>query len=125
MKDSEKITLKNMVFLCSLGCTEWERHVRTRVEVDVEITAYLKKACKSDDVTDTINYVSIYDLAGRVVNGKHHNLIESVAQEVADGVFNQCDCEQVVVRVRKPHPPLNGMCDSAEIEIVRHRVNRK
>ncbi|MBI4831204.1 MAG: dihydroneopterin aldolase [Candidatus Lindowbacteria bacterium] len=125
MKDCDKLTLKNMVFLCSLGCTEWERHVRTRVEVDVEISTYLKKACKSDDVSDTINYLNIYDVVSGVVNGKHHNLIESVAQEVAADVLTRCDCEQVVVRVRKPHPPLNGMCDCAEIEIVRQRVNRK
>ena len=125
MNDSEKITLKNMVFGGRVGAAEWERKVRTRVEVDLEIHADLKKACKSDDLDDTINYSKLYDLVGKAVGGKHHNLLESLAEEIAAAAFGSYDCDRVVVRVRKPHPPVGGPCDDAEVEIVRHKVNRR
>jgi dihydroneopterin aldolase len=125
MEDSEKITLKNMTFSAFVGAAEWERDVRTRIEVDLELYADLEKACTSDSLDDTIDYASVYDLVSEVINGKHHNLLESVAEEIADTVFDSCKCDKVVVRIRKPHPPLGGPCDHAEIEIVRHKGKRR
>ena len=125
MENSEKITLKNMAFSAFVGAAEWERDVRTRIEVDVELHADLKKACTSDSLGDTIDYVMVYDLVSGVINGKHHNLLESVAEEIAEAVFDSSACTKVVVRIRKPHPPVGGPCDSAEVEIVRHNSKRQ
>lgn len=125
MENAEKITLKNMVLAGSVGVADWERKVPTRIEVDLEIYGDLKKACKSDDLNDTIDYAKAYDLVNQVIKARHHNLIESVAEEVANAILELHDCQRVVVRVRKPHPPLSGMCDYAQVEIVRHRGNRR
>ena len=125
MENSEKITLKNMTFSAFVGAAEWERDVRTRIEVDLELHTDLEKACKSDSLDDTIDYAMVYDLVSGVINGKHHNLLESVAGEIADAVFGACDCAKIVVRIRKPHPPVGGPCDHAEIEIVRHKGKRR
>ncbi|UCD57591.1 MAG: dihydroneopterin aldolase [Candidatus Hydrogenedentota bacterium] len=125
MRDSEKITLKNMVYSGYLGVTEWEREVPTRLEVDLEMHADLRKACKSDDLNDTIDYAKVYDLVDGVIKSKHHNLLESLAEEISAVVFGLRECDKVVVRIRKPHPPVDGMCDHAEVEIVRHNTNRR
>ena len=125
MEDSEKITLKNMAFSAFVGAAEWERDVRTRIEVDLELHADLEKACASDNLDDTIDYAVVYDLVSEVINSKHHNLLESVAGEIADAVFDSCECTRVVVRIRKPHPPVGGPCDHAEVEIVRHKGKRR
>lgn len=125
MKDSERIILRNLVYWGSVGVAEWEREAHTRIEVDLEIYADLKKACKSDDLNDTIDYAKLNDLAGKIIGGKRHDLLESLAEEIAGAAFELCNCEKVVVRVRKPHPPIGGPCDFAEVEIVRHRANRR
>lgn len=125
MDNSEKITLKNMVLAGFVGVADWEKKVPTRIEVDLEIYADVKKACKSDDLDDTIDYAKAYDLVNQVIRARHHNLIESVAEEVAAAILTLCNCEKVAVRVRKPHPPLSGMCDFAEVEIVRHRGKQR
>lgn len=125
MKDSEKITLRNMVCSGYLGVAEWEREVPTRIEVDVEIYADLSKACKSDSLNDTIDYSKVYDLVGEVTGRKHYNLLESLANQIADALLALCDCDKIVVRVRKPHPPISGQCDYAEVEVVRHNTNRQ
>jgi dihydroneopterin aldolase len=125
MKDREKVTLKNIDCMGSVGVSDWERKVRTRLAIDIEIQADLSKACKSDDLNDTISYAKLYDLAYEVVTRKHHNLLESLAQEIADAVFTLHDCDIITVRIRKPHPPVNGACDYAEVEVVRHKANRQ
>lgn len=125
MSDTDKITLKNMLFAGSVGVADWEREVNTAIEADIELYADLRKACKSDSLDDTINYAKLYDLVNQVVKARHHNLLESLAEEIASAVNEEFSCERVVVRVRKPRPPLGGICDHAEIEIERHRANRK
>ena len=125
MKDSEKVTLGNMIFSGFVGVSEWEREQETRIEVDVEMSADLGKACKSDALDDTIDYSRLHDLAAEVVASKRHNLLESLAEEIADAAFGLGACEKIVVRVRKPRPPVGGECGFAEVEIVRHRANRR
>jgi dihydroneopterin aldolase len=122
--DSEKLSLKNLVYWGYVGASEWERRTLTRIEVDIEIRADLGKACKSDDLGDTIDYSRLREIAGKIVGAKHHNLLESLAEEIADGAFKLCKCEMVTLRVRKPQPPIGGPCDFAEIELVRHRTGR-
>jgi len=125
MKDSEKITLRNMAYSGYVGVSEREHEIKTRLEIDVEIFADLKRACTSDALDDTIDYGQLYDLVGKIIGGKHHNLLESLAEEISDAVFGLYDCGKIIVRVRKPQPPLNGPCDCAEVELVRHKVNRE
>jgi dihydroneopterin aldolase len=130
-KDSEKITLANMEFSGFVGVSEREHEQKTRIEVDVEISADLSEACKSDSLDGTIDYSRMYDLAAEVVASRHHNLLESLAEEIADAAFglDGCEktggCEKVIVRVRKPKPPVGGECGFAEVEIVRYKANRR
>ena len=125
MEESEKITLRNMAYSGYLGVADWEGDVKTPIEVDLEIHADLKKACKSDDLDDTIDYAMVYDLVGKVITGSHHNLLESLADEIADEIFQFCTCDKIVVRARKPHPPVSGVCEYAEVEIVRHNISQQ
>ncbi len=114
-----------MVFFGAVGVAQWERETLTRLEVDVEIHADLEKACKSDDVNDTINYSKIYERVGEIVAARHHNLLETVARDVADGIIDMYECERVVVKVRKPHPPVSGICDYAQVELIRFGTERQ
>jgi len=125
MNDSEKITLRNLEYTGFVGVSDWERERQTRLEVDIEIHADLRKACISDDLDDTIDYSQLQRRAGEIIGARHHNLLESLAEEIADAAFEVGDSEKVVVRVRKPRPPVEGSCECAEIEIIRHRANRR
>ena len=124
-RDSEKITLGGMEFSGFVGVSEQERERKTRIEVDVEIHTDLGAACKSDALDDTIDYSRLYDLVAEVVASKHHNLLESLAEEIADAAFGLGGCEKIVVRVRKPRPPVGGECGFAEVEIIRNKANRR
>ena len=124
-KDSEKITLANMEFSGFVGVSELEHEQETRIEVDVEMYADLSEACKSDSLDGTIDYSKLHDLAAKVVASRPHNLLESLAEEIADAAFGLGGCEKIVVRVRKPKPSVGGECGFAEVEIVRYKANRR
>jgi dihydroneopterin aldolase len=117
-----------MVFSASVGVADWERQVPTKVEVDVEIETDLRKACLSDNLHDTINYSEVYEQVGKIVASRHHNLMEALAQKIADGVLGLSGAPGircVTVRIRKPNPPFKGICAFAEIVISRRKAADK
>jgi len=49
-------------------------------------------------------------------------LIESVATKIADELLtNFSSIEKIAVRVRKNNPPLGGVVDCVEVEVVKER----
>lgn len=119
MLKKDKITLKNMLFAASIGVADWERNVTTIIEIDVEISADLWKACMSDNLHDTISYSEVYESVCKAVESRHHNLLESLAHQIAEDILQRRDCRVVTVRIRKPNPPIGGICAFAEVEIAR------
>lgn len=116
---STTIKLKNMVFYGYHGAFSAERELGQRIEVDVEIKDDFTAAGKDDDLDLTVNYIDIYTIVKEIVEDGEYNLIESIGVAIADQIMGSFDLEQVTVRVRKPNPPLGGLLDAAEFEIVR------
>ena len=53
-------------------------------------------------------------------------LIESVADKIADELLNKfAAIEKIAVRVRKNNPPLGGMVDCVEVEVIKGREDLK
>ena len=46
-------------------------------------------------------------------------LVEALAERIADGVGGTCQPVDVLVRVRKPNPPVQAHFDGLEVEIRR------
>jgi dihydroneopterin aldolase len=57
----------------------------------------------------------------RVVKQKYF-LIEALATEIADGLLDKFEnAVKVAVRVRKNNPPLGGVADCVEAEVIKER----
>lgn len=113
------IRLRNMVFYTHHGVLAAEREMGQRLEVDVELRLDLSEPGSTDNLAATVDYAAVYALVRRVVEEQRLNLIEAVAEAVARGILSACRPEQVTVRVRKPNPPVGGVVDCAEVEVVR------
>jgi len=116
---SDRITLRNMVFYAYHGVFEAERELGQRFEVDVELHRDLRQPGKTDDLDLTVNYADVYTVVKETVEDQECNLVEAVAEAIADRVLSGFDLEAVVVRVRKPHVPVGGLTGGVEVEIRR------
>ena len=56
------IELTRMEFRAFHGCYDLEQKVGNRFTVDLVITAELGDAAERDDVTRTVNYLTVYEL---------------------------------------------------------------
>ena len=92
----------------------------TRVSLSPVLYVYIPKA-SADDLKKTINYQAIYKIAKDTFENYKFKLIETVAQKIASKILNINGISNVLIRVRKPHVPLNGLLDFVEIEIYRER----
>ena len=112
-----------MTFYAHHGFYEAERELGQKFEVDVEVNCDLEKAASEDDLEKTINYREIYSIVKDSFENYKFKLIESVAERIAGKILDQTNVLNVLIRVRKPHVPLNGLLDHVEVEIRRERTS--
>ena len=117
----DKIALKNMKFFGYHGCENFEQSKGQTFEVDVELWADTMAAGLSDDLTDAVNYVDIFEKVKDVTEKERYCLLERLAQRIADRVLEDVRVQATTVRLRKPAVPLSGFLDCVEVEIHRNR----
>ena len=116
---TDRIRLQNMVFYTYNGVYATERELGQRLEVDVELHLNLAEPGASDDPETTPNYAEVYTLIREIVEERTFSLLEAIAEAIAGELLAAHELRAVVVRVRKPNPPVGGLLDYAEIEITR------
>jgi dihydroneopterin aldolase len=85
-----------------IGIYDWEREVRQRVEIDLEMQVDLSAAIKSDAIEDTLNYKSVAKRVLAFVEQSRFRLVESLAGEIARIVLAEFPVARVRVTVHKP-----------------------
>ena len=116
----DRLRLEGLQFFGHHGDVEAERTLGGRVDVDVELTCDLSTAGRSDHLADTIDYVRCYESVREVVEKQQHNLLETVAEQIAGRLLEDRRVTAVRVRVAK-QPPIAGTFHRFAVEIERGR----
>ena len=120
----DRIRLEGMVFYGFHGVEPAEREVGQRFVVDLEVDLDLRAAGASDDISDTVNYSRLYRAVQEVAEGPSRNLLENLADRIAQRVLSGFGVESVRVRVKKPEAPIRGsVLAYAGVEIYRTRAD--
>lgn len=99
-----------------------ENRLGQRFYVDATLEVDLKAAGLSDDMNDSINYGQVFEVIKAIVEGEASNLIESVAEKIAEVLFlNFSMLHACTIKVIKPDPPIPGHYQSVAVEIFRER----
>lgn len=99
-----------------------ENKLGQRFVVDLEVEADLREAGESDNLEHSINYGQLYFDVKEIVEGEPCQLIEALAEKVAQKLLYAYDrIESVRVAVIKPDPPIPGHYQSVSVEIFRRR----
>lgn len=71
---------------------------------------------------DTLDYDPLLKEVTRIVSSERYTLLEALAQRIADAVLESPLAYSVVVRVKKPNPPIDAEVSSVGVELRRGRV---
>jgi dihydroneopterin aldolase len=99
------------------GCLEEEGKIGCNYIVDVFMKTDFTEAAMSDDLTKTIDYVIVYQIAKEEM-AIRSKLIEQVAQRIIGRLKKEFKTLQKVdVKVTKLNPPMNGNVERVSVVI--------
>lgn len=98
----DKIFLSELKVDTVIGIWDWERKIRQTVVIDLEMSADIAKAAATDRVEDTLNYKSVAKRIQSFVADSSFQLVETLAERVAEIVRDEFEVKWVKVRVNKP-----------------------
>ncbi|MBA4495797.1 dihydroneopterin aldolase [Paenactinomyces guangxiensis] len=118
----DKIFFKQMYFYGYHGAYPEENRLGQRFYVDLELGLDLRPSALTDDLNKTVNYAEVYGAVRKEVEETQVQLVETLAERIADRLLQDFPIEQVLVRVTKPDPPIPGHYQAVGVEIFRSRA---
>lgn len=113
-----------MRFYAFHGCFEEEQKIGTHFLVEVAFETDTSRAQRSDDISDTVNYLEVYRVVQREMMQPSH-LLEHVGDRIGEALLAAFPpMERVRVKVCKFNPPLGGQLESVSVEITKDRSRR-
>ena len=99
-----------------------ERRDGQEFRADVVLWVDTRPAAASDDVLDTVHYGEVSEAVVAVLGGEPVNLVERLAERIADAVLAFAGVQRVTVTVHKPDAPITVPFDDVTITITRERA---
>ena len=98
----DTIYLHGLTVDAVIGIWEWERKIRQKVVIDIDMDADIRKAAASDSVDDTLNYKLVAKRVIELAETSGFQLVETLAERVAELVRTEFDVPCVRVKINKP-----------------------
>lgn len=95
------IFLTGLTTECIIGIWDWERKVRQKVVIDLEMGADIRKAAASDHIDDTLDYKRVSKRVLQFVGDSQFQLVETMAEHIAKLVVTEFAVPWVRVKLNK------------------------
>jgi 7,8-dihydroneopterin aldolase/epimerase/oxygenase len=121
---SDQIAIRGIRGIGHHGVFAHERADGQEFSVDVTLDVSSATAAGTDDLADTVDYGLVANAVHALVVGEPVDLIETLAQRIADACLAFPGVAAVSVTVHKPHAPIAVPFDDVELRIRRVRDGR-
>lgn len=117
----DRVALRGLRARGHHGVFEHERREGQDFVVDLVLGLDTAPAAATDDLTRTVHYGIVAEEVAAVVQGEPVDLIETLAQRIADQCLKHELVEEVEVTVHKPQAPITVPFDDVTVSIIRRR----
>jgi len=102
------ILLKNIRLYAYHGCLDEEGKIGSEYRVDLIVEADLSKSAKSDNLSDTVDYVHLNKIVREEMSVRT-KLLETVADKILKRILDEISMvTKAIVEVSKLNPPIGG-----------------
>ena len=115
----DRILLPEMQFTACHGVYPAEKTAPQSFTVCLTLGLDLRSAGQSDDVAQTVDYSQVYQGVRQILLGPPVNLIEHLAERIAQMALSYPGVKEVTVRLRKDGADMGGIKVPAAVEIYR------
>ena len=95
------IFLSGLTTECIIGIWDWERRVKQKIVIDLEMGADIRRAAGTDAIEDTLDYKRVAKRLLAFVSESQFQLVETLTERIAQIVVTEFDVPWVRVRLNK------------------------
>jgi dihydroneopterin aldolase len=119
-RGTRRVFVRDLEIVASVGVLEREKRYEQRIMISADLFVRDDYDGSSDRLADVLDYGKVVDGIVRLAQKEHVNLLETLAERIAD----QClaDGRVMSVRVCIAKPDVMESCASVGIEIERRRL---
>ena len=122
MSVMDKIEIKNLEVYAKHGVFPAEKTHEQLFIVTASLFLDLRSAAKTDDLTKTLDYGWICSDIVRFFRENCFNLIETLAEKLAEKLLVENPLlQRVRLEIKKPHAPIGAQLETVSVEIERSR----
>lgn len=88
-------------------------------DFSVDVTLLVESPVVNDELNNTVNYADVAKLVHQFITGKPVDLIETLADNIADKVFELPLVKFVEVTVNKPNAPIDLPFENVSVTVFR------
>lgn len=96
------IFLRGLEVECIIGFIDWERRIKQKVEIDLELPVDCARAAVRDDVADTLDYKKVAKRIIAFVEASEFMLVETMAHRAALLILEEFGIEWIRISINKP-----------------------
>jgi len=111
----DTLRVEGLTLPARIGVYPRERTRRQTLGFSLAFEISAETAARRDLVRDTVDYAAALETITEVLSRQHFQLIETVAETVAEALLQRFACAGVRVRVHKPGVPQRGATASVEV----------
>ena len=121
MDTVDEIALTGLTVFGRHGVFDHERENGQEFTIDLRLGLPLREAAASDDVADTVHYGELAQQVVAAIESDPVDLVETLAQRVADLALAYPRVDEVEVTVHKPEAPVGVPFEDVAVTIRRGR----
>ena len=118
---TRRVFVSGLELIGSIGIYEHEKRYEQRIIVSLDLSVRDNYDGHSDRIGDVYDYDQAIGTIKRIVTAGHVNLLETLAERIAEACLENAQVERAVVRLEKPD--ILPSCRAVGIEIVRDRFS--
>ena len=117
----DRLAVRGLAIHGHHGVFEHERRDGQEFVIDLVLGVDTRVAARTDDLQDTVDYGTLVDAVRTAVADDPVDLIETLAQRIADVCLRNALVDTVEVTVHKPHAPIQATFEDVALTINRSR----
>lgn len=98
----DRIFITNLTIETIIGIYEWERNTRQRIVLDLEMSADIAAAARSENIESTLNYKTLSESLVDFIENSEFQLIETMAERVCEIIQRDFGVRWVKLTLHKP-----------------------
>lgn len=98
----DKIFLRELAVETIIGFYDWERRIKQKIVIDLDVGTDVRAAAAHDDIERTLNYKAIAKRVLSFVGESQYKLIETLGEDLARTLIKEFNLSWLRLVVHKP-----------------------